>query len=508
MKRLTRRGEDGKGFHQVGMSLRINRRQFLTRSALALSTAAVARHRTLAEIDPVAIRKFAAQIKGRTILPRDAGYESSIQFWDGRVLKRPRLVVRPANSADVSSAIKFAREHRIPLAIRCGAHTRNSNCDDGLLINLSDLKSISIDKSRRVARVDAGLLVGDVDKATAAHGLATVLGECPSVGISGLALGGGLGRLSGQYGALCDNLISAEIVTSEGRVVNVNRNENPDLFWAIRGGGGNFGVATNFEFQLHPAPRMLAGMLRFPMSQAKTVLRFFRDYMQTAPPELDALIEIGRSILQYAADAQAPTVVISVSCGGDLKAAERALRPLRTFVKPANDSIRVMSYLEAQGLGSVAPLIRHSRSGFTGYNRSGFVSNLTDGALDVILAHASHPPLSAWSIALDHFMHGAVLEVPESDLAFSLRRSGCCVRATAFQPGTGSPEKAMTWARALQSDLQPMSGGRLYLNYLTDQGDEGVRAAYGSNYAELARLKRKYDPENVFRLNQNINEEG
>lgn len=486
------------------MTLRINRRQFLTRSALAFSTAAIARGRTLAEIDPGAIRKFAAQIKGRTILPSDSGYANSIQFWDGRVLKRPRLVVRPANSADVSSAIKFAREHQIPLAIRCGAHTRSSNCDDGLLINLSDLKSISIDKSRRVARVDAGLLVSDVDRATAAYGLATVLGECPSVGISGLALGGGLGRLTGQYGALCDNLISAELVTSDGRVVTVNRNENPELFWAIRGGGGNFGVVTKFEFQLHPAPRVLAGMLRYPMSQAKTVLRFFRDYMQTAPPELDALIEIGNRILQYAPDAQSPSVVINVSCGGDLKAAERALQPLRRFLKPATDSIRAMSYLEAQGLGSVAPLIRHARSGFAGYNRSGFVTDLTDGALDAILAHTSNPPVSAWSIALDHFMHGAVLRVPESELAFSLRRPGCCIRATAFQRGTGTPEKAIMWARAIQTDLQPMSGGRLYLNYLTDQGDQGVRAAYGSNYAELARLKRKYDPENVFRLNQNI----
>lgn len=486
------------------MTLRINRRQFLTRSALAFSASAISHRQTLAEVDSVAIRKFAAQIKGRTILPSDSLYESSIKFWDGRVLKRPRLVVRPANSGDVSTAIKFAREHQIPLAIRCGAHTRSSSCDDGLLINLSDLKSISIDKSRSVARVDSGLLVGDVDRATAAYGLATVLGECPSVGISGLALGGGLGRLTGQYGSLCDNLISAEIVTSEGRVLTVNRNENPELFWAIRGGGGNFGVATKFEFQLHPAPRMLAGMLRYPMSQAKTVLHFFRDYMKTAPPELDALIEIGSRILQYAPDAQAPAVVINVSCGGDLEAARRALQPLRTFLKPATDSIRAMSYLEAQGLGNVAPLIRHARSGFTGYNRSGFVADLTDRALNAILAHAINPPISAWSIALDHFMHGAVLRVPESDLAFSLRRPGCCIRATAFQRGAGTPEKAMTWARAVQADLQPMSGGRLYLNYLTDQGDAGVRAAYGSNYAELARLKRKYDPENLFRLNQNI----
>lgn len=487
------------------MSLHINRRKFLT---LAFSSAVIAkaseRNRSIAEVDPAAIRKFASQLRGKAIRPSDAGYQSSIRFWDGRVLKRPGLVVRPANADDVSTAIKFAREHEVLLAVRGGGHTRNSSCDDGLLINLSDLRGVSVDRTRRIARVQSGLTMGEVDRATAAYGLATVLGECPSVGISGLALGGGLGRLTGQHGALCDNLVSAEIVTSDGRVLNVNKNENSDLFWATRGGGGNFGIATKFDFQLHPAGRVLSGMLRYPISDARAVLRFFRDYMQNAPEQLDALVEIGSRILQYAPDAKVPTVVINVCCGGNLKDAERVLHPLRTFIRPAIDTIKPMSYLEAQGLGNVTPLIRHARSGYAGYNRSGFLPSLSDKAMEVILAHAAKPPIPSWSIAMDHFLHGAVLRIAESDLAFNLRKPGFTIRATAFQRGSGPPEQAVAWARSLQSALQPLSDGRLYLNYLTDQGDEGVRAATGSNYAELARLKRKYDPENVFRLNQNI----
>jgi FAD/FMN-containing dehydrogenase len=456
------------------------------------------------EIDQALVRKFASRLRGPTLLPGQPGYETACQLWNGRILKRPGLVVRCATTQDIATTVKFAREEGLLLAVRGGAHTTHATCDGGLLINLSDLDKIEIDPARRTARVQTGLTTGYIDYETAPYNLAAVLGECPSVGISGYALGGGLGRLTGQYGAFCDNLIAAEVVTADGQIRRASADENSDLFWAIRGGGGNFGIATSFEFKLHPVGPVLSGMLRYPISEARALLRFFADFMASAPETLDALIEIGSNILQYAPDAQGPTVVINVCCGGDLRAAEKALRPLRAFRRPLMDTIRPMSYLEAQGLGDVTPLINHAPPRFARYAQSGFLARLGEEAINLIVAHCEKPPSAAWSVALDHFMHGAVTRVPESEMAFSLRRSGYSLRTTTFQAGGGPPDKVTAWVMSLNGALQAFSGGRMYMNYLTDQGEAGVRAAFAGNYARLATLKKKYDPTNFFHLNQNI----
>ena len=464
--------------------------------------------RTIGAIAPATIRKFASQIRGRMLRPDDPGYRSSSQFWDGRLLKRPGLVVRCATSEDIATCVKFARDQDLVLAIRGGAHTRNSSCEGGLLVNLSDMKGISVDPAQRVARVQSGVQVGYVDKATSAHGLAAVLGECPSVGISGLTLGGGLGRLMGQHGSLCDDLLAAEVVTADGDVRRVRAGENEDLYWAIRGGGGNFGIATNFEYRLHPVRQVLSGMLRYRLSEARALLQFLREYMASAPDGLDVIIEIGSRLLTYAPDAQTPIVVINVCFEGDLREAEKVLRPLRAFRKPTSDTIRPMSYFAAQGLADVSPLIRHastSTSGrFSGYTRSGFLSQLGDNVIDRIIASTERPPSASWCVSLDHFLHGEICRVRENEMAFSLRQGGCSLRTTAFQPGSGQPEKAIAWVRGLNDSLEPFSGGRMYMNYLTDQGEPGVRAAFGDNYSRLTELKRKYDPTNFFRFNQNI----
>lgn len=500
------------------MNDQINRRAFLTRSALAAAAFSVTHKnllaapahtaaenlKTIAELDPVEVRRFTGILRGRSLMPDDPGYEAACRLWTGRMPKRPGLVVRCADVEDIATTVKFARDRQLLLAVRGGGHTRNATCDGGILVNLSGMRAIDVDPKNRTVRVQAGSTVGAVDETTAAHKLATVLGECPSVGISGLTLGGGLGRLMGQHGSLCDNLLSARVVTADGEVLRVSPEENRELFWAVRGGGGNFGIASEFEFRLHPAGRVLSGMLRYRISDAKEVLRFLRGFMETAPDELDALVEIGSRILQYAPDAQNPIVVVNVCCGGDLRKAEKTLRPLRTFLRPTSDTIRPMPYLEAQGLGDVSTLIRHLSPGFSGYGQSGFLAQFDDEAIDRIIAHCERPPSEAWSFALDHYMHGAVLRPSENNLAFSLRRRGYSYRTTAFEPGDTQAEAPTAWVKGLNGALAPLSGGRMYMNYLTDQGEAGVRAAFGANYDRLSELKKRFDPINLFRLNPNI----
>jgi hypothetical protein len=500
------------------MSKAISRRQFLRQAAVTapiLSAAPQAllgatdnhraqRRNTVAELRPSTVQAFVSGLRGQSLHPGDPNYESSCRHWSGRVFKRPGLIVRCAGTQDVVATVKFARDQGLGLAVRGGGHTRNSSCEGGVLINLSDMRQLDVHPDRQLALGQAGLRGTDIDTASSRFGLATVIGECPTVGVSGLTLGGGLGRLMGQHGALCDNVLSAELVTADGELRQLSATENPDLFWAIRGGSGNFGVVTSFSYRLHPVNQVLAGMLRYPLSEAPAVLRFLSGYMAKAPDELDALIEIGSNVLQYAPDAQGPTVVINVCCAGGLSRAEKTLHPLRSFRKPALDTIGPMPYLQVQGMGDVTPLLKHAPPKYAGYHQSGFLAQLNKTVIDKIVGYCEAPPSIAWSIALDHFMHGAVCRVPEGESAFNLRTKGVSFRTTAFQRGQGPPERARAWVRGLNRALKPHSEGKMYINYITDQGEAGVRAAFGANYARLARLKKAYDPDNLFCLNPNI----
>lgn len=497
------------------MSHRISRRRFLQRSLLGAAAlpqlpgvlggcATGNAVRSVHEVDSAAIRKLKTRVQGIVLSPGDKGYERASQLWTGGLPKRPGLVVRCADTRDVAATVKFARKQSLPLAVRGGGHTLNATCDGGVLINLSDMNRITVQPEERRAQVGGGCLNGPIDRTTAPHGLAAVLGECPTVGVAGLGLGGGLGRLMGQHGALCDNLVGAEVVCADGRVRQANSEANSDLFWALRGGSGNFGVVTSLSFRLHPVGQVMAGMLRYPASQARDVLHFLGPFMEQAPDTLDALIEIGSGILQYAPDAREPTVVINVCCGGPLNEAERTLKPLREFLPPARDTIRPMSYFSAQELGDVSSLLATISSGAPGFRRSGFVTRLDKDVIDIILASCERPPSRAWSFALDHYMHGAVCRVPTDAMAFALRQSGFSLRAAAFETEGGDAEKVTAWVKDLTGVLRPFSQGRIYLNYLTDQGELGVRAALGDNYPRLRELKIKYDPDNFFRLNPNI----
>ena len=499
------------------MPARIDRREFMKQSVVAAAAFAAspassfergressqAYAKTVAEIDKAAIRKFASNVRGQLIMPGDPGYVSACRDWIGNMPERPGLIVRSAGSDDTVAVVNFARDQELPLAIRSGGH-RLRLARGGVLIDLSGMKRIAVDIPQRVATVQTGVKLGEFDKATCAHGLAAVLGECPSVGISGFALGGGLGRLMGQFGSLCDNLLSAEIITADGVLVRASATENPDLFWAIRGGSGNFGVATSFCFRLHPVGSVLAGTLRYPITNAPAILRFFREYMSAAPSSLDALIEIGSSVLQYAPDAQEPIVLINVCCDGDPHRAEVTLRPLRKFGSPIADTIRPMPYVEAQALGgNLSGVLRPATPKYSGYFKTGFVTHLSDAAIEAVVAHCEKPPSSAWSVAFDHYLHGKICRIPMDAMAFSLRQPGYSFRLTSFQEAD-QPDRSGAWVNTLHEALKPFSGGRIYLGYITNEGIEGVRAAFAKNYARLTSLKKRYDPTNFFRLNPNV----
>jgi hypothetical protein len=307
----------------------------------------------------------------------------------------------------------------------------------------------------------------------------------------------------GKHGTLCDNLLSAQVVTAEGKMLTASAGQNDDLFWGIRGGGGNLGVVTSFEYRLYPIGDVLNGTLRYPISRVESVLRFFGEYMVTAPDELDALVEIRSGLMQDTQAAEEPIVVVNVCCGGNLDAAAKTLRPLRSFGPPENDTIRPMSYLRAQEqFVDPRPLPRMAEH--SGYGKTGFVTQLNDKVIDSIVAHCEKPPSHVWSVTLDHYMHGESCRVPETTMAFSLRQAGYTFRLAAREEQPGPAEASVAWVKSLHGALQPFSGGRLYFNFLADEGEEGVRAAFGNNYRSLVALKRKYDPTNFFRVNPNI----
>ena len=497
------------------MGSAINRREFLKRGAVtgaalpAMAALGFERYgyaapqaaRAVPPADRAAARELASRLRGQALLPGDELYASACSDWAGRMPVRPALAVRCVVPEDVMAAVNFARDHELPLAVRGGGHGLRSS-EGCVLVNLSGMTKVSVDPAQRVARAEAGLTLGDLDAATRPSGMAAVLGECPSVGMAGFTLGGGLGRLMGQHGSACDNLLSADVVTAAGRILHVSAEENADLFWGIRGGGGNFGIVTSFEHRLHPVAPVLAGVLQYPISEAKAVLSFFADFMKEAPDELDGLIEMG-TVLQYAPEIQAPTVAINVCCGGDLRTAEKTLRPLRSFRPPAVDTIRPMSYFEAQTLGAnLTLLLHHLTPKYSRASRNGFVTQLPNGAVDAVVDHIERPPSASWQIAFDHYLHGAICRVPETTLAFSLRQNGYSFRVGAFQEGPA--ETSAAWVTSLHDALKPFSGGRMYLNYLSDQGEAGVRSAFGVNYGRLAALKKRYDPTNFFHLNPNI----
>jgi len=371
-----------------------------------------------APLDPATIRKLASEITGHVITPEASDYESARLINNPAFDRRPALIVRCASASDVARTLDFGQSQSLPLAVRCGGHSAAgfAVCDGGVVVDLAGMKRVEVDASKRVARAEAGALVRDVDEATQRFGLATTLGACPTVGIGGLTLGGGEGALMPKYGATCDNLVSARMVTVDGRQIEASQESNTDLFWAIRGGGGNFGVATAFEYQLHPVSEVLTGALMYPAGQIPELLQAFVKFTAAAPDEMS----VGCQVLP---SEQGPRFLIGVGFCGQPSLGNELLRPLRASVKPQVDTIKVMSYLEAQSAAFPA-----GRSTYPYFVTDLFLPELSEAAIAAIAMATQDAPRRFW-VMIGRF-HGAVTRVPSGDMAFALRQRGYDVLVT------------------------------------------------------------------------------
>jgi FAD/FMN-containing dehydrogenase len=446
-------------------------------------------------MDP-AYARLRSSLRGSLVLPDDEGYDDTRAVWNAAIDRRPAAIVRCANASDVQRALEVARARGLSIAVRGGGHSfaGKAVCDDGLVIDGTPMKEVNIDRERRVARAGAGCTLGDFDAATQAVGLATTMGTAPPTGISGLTLGGGIGWLMGSLGLACDNLLAADLVTADGVVVRASAEENPDLLWGLRGGGGNFGIVTTLEYRLHPVTTVLGGAITYPVDQAADVLRAYRDVTEAAADELVAF----SGILPLATG---PAFGVAVCWNGDPAGGERAIAPLRRIGTPLADTVRPMPYLEIQSLLSPPP-IRVST-----YARSSFLAELSDGAIDVLAARAAAPS-PVMSVFFTEHLHGRASAIGPGDSAFVHRTPGHNFAVLSMWLEPGDAEAATAHVRNFFADMSPFLANGVYSNYLGDEGSARVRAAYGKAWDRLVLLKRKYDRENVFRLNQNVSPSG
>jgi len=442
-----------------------------------------------------AIQDFRARLRGELLQPGDMGYDSARTVWNAMIDRHPGLIARCVGAADVIAAVDFGREQGMLVSVRGGGHNvaGSAVCDDGLMIDLSPMKSIRVDPVARTARAEAGVLWGEFDRETQAFGLATVGGVVGTTGIAGLTLGGGQGWLMGKYGLTIDNLISADVVTAGGQLVQASAAENPDLFWGLRGAGANLGIVTSFEYRVHPLRTVLGGMVIHPLDRAREVLRFYREFSATQPDEL----------MTYAAILTAPDgnkVVALVPCyAGAIEQGEAALAPLRTFGSPVMDTIAPIPYLSMQAILTAA-----FPPGRLNYWKSGLTGRISDELIDAILAHTAQIPSPMTAIAFAD-LHGAAHRVGNAETAYSHRDLlyDCVILSAWTDPE--ETDRNIRWTRDLFHSAEPHLSGRTYVNDLDrDEGDERVRGAYGQNYERLITLKAKYDPANFFSLNQNI----
>ena len=445
-------------------------------------------------IERAALQELAGELAGKVVLPRDAGYEVARRVWNGMIDKRPAGIVRCAGTDDVLVAIAFARAHGLGVAVRGGGHNiaGNATCDGGIVVDLSPMSRVEVDQSNRRARVGGGATISQLDVATQSFGLATTGGIMPTTGVGGFTLGGGLGVLMRSYGLACDNLLSAEVVTAEGRVVRASTNENPDLFWALRGGGGNFGVVTSFEFQLHEVGPLLTARIAHPWSKAREALRFFRDFLLQAPDGLVAYQTLGTD------DDGRPEVYMRAEWNGPISEGESVVAPLRRFGSPTFDDCKPMLYVDVQKI--VEPAFPPGR---LNYWKANFVEDLSDELIDVMIDSFSSVPSPFSMIALEQ-MGGAVVRVPETATAFQSRTAAFSLLILSGWVDPADTDVNVAWAREVWERARPLSSSGVYVNYLGTEGEQRVRAAYGVNHARLREVKRKYDPHNFFQLNQNI----
>ncbi|HEU5099093.1 MAG TPA: FAD-binding oxidoreductase [Roseiflexaceae bacterium] len=454
-----------------------------------------------------ALQSLVTHLRGPLIRSDDAAYDAARRVYNGMIDRRPALIVRCANVADVIAAVNFARDQQLTIAIRGGGHNGGGlgTCDDGIVIDLSIMRGVRVDPAAQTVRADGGCLLGDVDHATHAFGLATPFGIMSTTGIGGLTLGGGIGNLTRKCGLSIDNLLEADVVLADGQLVTTSASEHADLFWAIRGGGGNFGVVTSFLFRLHPIATVYGGPMLWPIEQAPAIMRWYREFIAQAPDDLNGWF----AFLNVPPGAPFPepwhtkNVCAIVWCyAGPLEHADEVFQPIRQAHPPVIDFAGPLPYPALQSMFD--PLLP---PGLQWYWRADFVNELSDEAIARHVEHGSHLPTPLSQMHL-YPIDGATHRVGRDDTAFSYRDARWAEVIVGIDPDPANAATIKDWTIAYWEALHPYSAGGAYVNFMMDEGQERVQATYRDNYARLVEVKNRYDPTNLFHVNQNIEPTG
>lgn len=480
-----------------------NRRQFIEKSVgivgglSSLVSACQVRAEERPEVDPQALKQLRTKLRGTLVLSNDSEFESSrrVFYWNPQTQRKPVAIVQCAHEEDAVRSVEFAREHHLEVAVRSGGHSHLGwSTSDGLVIDLSRLKQITIDPARRIVRAQGGVLGGEVAQAAGEFGLVPVLGQCPGVGAMGVTLGGGLGWLSGMFGACCDNLVSARIVTASTQVIDVNTKTDPDLFWALRGAGANFGVATSFEARLQKIDSVLGGDVHFAARDARAVLQGFRNLMRSAPDEFQATLNLTPG---------ERGVFINFCHAGAAPDAEQVLQRIRSIAKPIREMVERQDYAAfAQRTPATNP--GNAPMSIARAIQTVYREEMTDEIIDILVDQLAHA-FPEVVMGLSHYMHGEVCRIDPGATAFPHRQSHSIHLRAAFSWNDPAiSQQRLAWGEQWLRSLRPTTGERLYANYQTYATDAGAQSLFAENFMRLSELKQKHDPDNFFRRNANI----
>jgi hypothetical protein len=462
---------------------------------------------TQVAVPQAAVEQLAEAMRGAVVTPGSPGYDEARKVWNGMIDSHPALVAQCAGVADVIQAVDFARANAMEVAVRGGGHSAQGfgTCDDGLVIDLTRMKGIRVDPESHTVRAEAGLTWGEFDKETQAFGLALTGGRFSTTGVAGLALGSGSGWLERKCGLTGDNLLSADVVTADGRLVKCSPRENADLYWGLRGGSGNFGVVTSFVFRLHEVgPIIYGGMLVASPERAGEVLRFMREYMEDAPEDLGAAVAFVSAPPEEFVPPEMhfkPILGVVICWSGSHEEGERVVAPIREVAQPMMDMVGPMPYVALQSM-----LDGGAQPGTRAYMKAEFMEGLSDAAIEKLVANGAARPGPMCQLLLEP-MGGAIRNIADGDTALGRRDVSWCYHAIALwtDPGQEAHAAHVAWAKQLSADLDPDTTDGVYLNYTSDVGEDRVRSSYGpEKYARLVELKDKYDPTNMFHLNQNV----
>lgn len=443
-------------------------------------------------------------LRGKLIEPTDPEYDEARTIWNAMIDRHPAFVVQCTGVADVITAVNFAREHDLLVAVRGGGHNvaGNAVCDDGLVIDLSAMNGVRVNPETKTVHVGGGATMGDLDHETQAFGLATTGGVVSTTGVAGLTLGGGLGRLDREFGLTVDNLLSADVVTADGELVYASEDEHPNLFWGLRGGGGNFGIVTSLEFQLHDVgPDVLVGQVIHPIEAAADVLHYYREFMADAPDyvQCSAIFSQVPALPEFPEELHRQTVLVLVPfCSNAGDEAEELLEPVRTFGDPIADTVQSQQYTTYQQSSDEL-----FQAGHRNYWKSHFMNDLSEGAIDTIIEHVTPIPTPFTTVFFE-WMGGAIRQVDSSATAFPHRDAAFSFTVAPKWTDPRRDDELISWAREFHEAMGPYAADGVYVNYLDDDEEDRVRSAYGERYERLVDLKNEWDPANLFRMNQNI----